>query len=63
MATLSPVCVSSAVAPITSSDARLVVYPIAAGETNDTLLTNWVFVHRAKIPSFMPLADWFSARR
>jgi len=30
-----------------SNDARLVVYPIAAGETDDTLLTNWVFVHRA----------------
>jgi 2-polyprenyl-6-methoxyphenol hydroxylase-like FAD-dependent oxidoreductase len=26
---------------------RLVVYPIAAGETDDTLLTNWVLVHRA----------------
>jgi 2-polyprenyl-6-methoxyphenol hydroxylase-like FAD-dependent oxidoreductase len=30
-----------------SNDARLVVYPIAAGETDDTLLTNWVFVYRA----------------
>lgn len=30
-----------------SNDARLVLYPIAAGETDDTLLTNWVFVHRA----------------
>ncbi len=30
-----------------SHDARLVVFPIAAGETDDTLLTNWVFVHRA----------------
>ena len=30
-----------------SNDSRLVVYPIAAGETDDTLLTNWVFVHRA----------------
>jgi 2-polyprenyl-6-methoxyphenol hydroxylase-like FAD-dependent oxidoreductase len=30
-----------------SNDARLVLYPIAAGETNDTLLTNWVFVYRA----------------
>jgi len=29
------------------NDARLVLYPIAAGETDDTLLTNWVFVHRA----------------
>ena len=30
-----------------SNDARLVLYPIATGETDDTLLTNWVFVHRA----------------
>jgi len=30
-----------------SNDARLVLYPIAAGKTDDTLLTNWVFVHRA----------------
>jgi len=30
-----------------SNDARLVLYPIAAGETDDTLLTNWVFVYRA----------------
>jgi 2-polyprenyl-6-methoxyphenol hydroxylase-like FAD-dependent oxidoreductase len=30
-----------------ANDARLVVYPIAAGETDDTLLTNWVLVHRA----------------
>jgi 2-polyprenyl-6-methoxyphenol hydroxylase-like FAD-dependent oxidoreductase len=30
-----------------SNDARLVLYPIAAGETDDTLLTNWVLVHRA----------------
>jgi 2-polyprenyl-6-methoxyphenol hydroxylase-like FAD-dependent oxidoreductase len=30
-----------------SNDARLVLFPIAAGETDDTLLTNWVFVHRA----------------
>jgi 2-polyprenyl-6-methoxyphenol hydroxylase-like FAD-dependent oxidoreductase len=30
-----------------SNDARLVLYPIAAGETDGTLLTNWVFVHRA----------------
>src|SRR5262245_49097208 len=30
-----------------ANDARLVVYPIAAGETDDTLLTNWVFIHRA----------------
>jgi 2-polyprenyl-6-methoxyphenol hydroxylase-like FAD-dependent oxidoreductase len=30
-----------------SNDARLVLYPIAAGETDDTLLTNWVFVHRS----------------
>jgi 2-polyprenyl-6-methoxyphenol hydroxylase-like FAD-dependent oxidoreductase len=29
------------------NDARLVVFPIAAGETDDTLLTNWAFVHRA----------------
>jgi 5-methylphenazine-1-carboxylate 1-monooxygenase len=30
-----------------SNDARLVLFPIAAGETDDTLLTNWVFLHRA----------------
>ena len=30
-----------------SNDARLVLYPIGPGETDDTLLTNWVFVHRA----------------
>lgn len=30
-----------------SNDARLVLCPIAAGETEDTLLTNWVLVHRA----------------
>jgi 2-polyprenyl-6-methoxyphenol hydroxylase-like FAD-dependent oxidoreductase len=30
-----------------SNDTRLVLFPIAAGETDDTLLTNWVFVHRA----------------
>jgi 2-polyprenyl-6-methoxyphenol hydroxylase-like FAD-dependent oxidoreductase len=30
-----------------SNDARLVLFPIAAGETDETLLTNWVFVHRA----------------
>jgi 2-polyprenyl-6-methoxyphenol hydroxylase-like FAD-dependent oxidoreductase len=30
-----------------SNDSRLVLFPIAAGETDDTLLTNWVFVHRA----------------
>jgi 2-polyprenyl-6-methoxyphenol hydroxylase-like FAD-dependent oxidoreductase len=29
------------------NDSRLVLFPIAAGETQDTLLTNWVFVHRA----------------
>lgn len=30
-----------------SNDSRLVLCPIAAGNTDDTLLTNWVFVHRA----------------
>jgi 2-polyprenyl-6-methoxyphenol hydroxylase-like FAD-dependent oxidoreductase len=30
-----------------SNDSRLVLYPMAAGKTDDTLLTNWVFVHRA----------------
>lgn len=30
-----------------SNDSRLVLCPIAAGKTSDTLLTNWVFVHRA----------------
>jgi 5-methylphenazine-1-carboxylate 1-monooxygenase len=30
-----------------SKNARLVVYPIAAGETDDTLLTNWVLIHQA----------------
>jgi 2-polyprenyl-6-methoxyphenol hydroxylase-like FAD-dependent oxidoreductase len=30
-----------------TNDARLVLCPIAVGKTNDTLLTNWVFVHRA----------------
>ncbi|WP_181183315.1 FAD-dependent monooxygenase [Mesorhizobium sp. B3-1-7] len=30
-----------------SNDSRLVLCPIAAGETDDTLLTNWVLVHRA----------------
>jgi 2-polyprenyl-6-methoxyphenol hydroxylase-like FAD-dependent oxidoreductase len=30
-----------------SNDSRLVLCPIAAGNTDDTLLTNWVFVYRA----------------
>lgn len=30
-----------------SNDLRLVLFPIAAGETAETLLTNWVVVHRA----------------
>jgi 5-methylphenazine-1-carboxylate 1-monooxygenase len=30
-----------------SNDARLVVFPIAAGKTDDTMLTNWAFVYRA----------------
>jgi 2-polyprenyl-6-methoxyphenol hydroxylase-like FAD-dependent oxidoreductase len=29
------------------NDSRLVLCPIGAGKTDDTLLTNWVFVHRA----------------
>jgi 5-methylphenazine-1-carboxylate 1-monooxygenase len=46
-----------------SNDARLVLFPIAAGETDDTLLTNWVFGSDEVLLTQEFLAQMLGARR